>query len=168
MMREPENIKKICEFASELIFDTATNAANQFQQTQECADVNKCDLMIQTITNVFSHCARRTHPTFENELDLVWNFIIQVAAVDPNRYMPSSQVEQNVNSLIKQDEGVTNLLARLLYSRAFEFKEANALLTKNKKISEKQRNSMKMLLKNYTEIYNDPISPKSLVLDVQT
>ena len=39
-------------------------------------------------------------------------------------------------------------------------------LMKNKKISQNQRNSVKMSLKNYIEINTDPICPKKLVSDV--
>ena len=54
-------------------------------------------------------------------------------------------------------------LVRKLFQFSLNF---FATLMKNKKISQNQRNSVKMSLKNYIEINNDPICPKKLVSDV--
>jgi hypothetical protein len=49
-------------------------------------------------------------------------------------------------------------LARKLFHFSLNF---FAILMKNKEISQNARNSMKMLVKNYTEISNAPICPKN-------
>eukprot|EP01083_Nonionella_stella_P190808 706575_1 len=68
----------------------------------------------------------------QNKSRLVWNFIVQIAAANPNEYLNTNNAMRNIKDVISPDIGLAKFLSRLFYENGSDFKEALLLLCKTK------------------------------------